>query len=64
MSIGMCIYYCIYSAIVMNDKMKSKSVGKKIFYLLLCISSISMMSIYSRNKRKYRQKRQYIIYMN
>lgn len=54
MSIGMCIYYCIYSIIVMNDKMKSKSVGKKIFYLLLCISSISMMSICSRYKRNYR----------
>lgn len=54
MSIGMCIYYGIYSIIVMNDKMKSKSVGKKIFYLLLCVISISMMSICSRYRRKYR----------
>lgn len=54
MSIGMCIYYGIYSIIVINDKIKSKSVGKKIFYLLLCISSISMMSICSRYKRNYR----------
>lgn len=54
MSIGMCIYYGIYSIIVMNDKMKSKGVGKKIFYLLLCVISISMMSICSRYKRKYR----------
>lgn len=31
MSIGMCIYYGIYSIIVMNDKMKSKGVGKRSF---------------------------------
>lgn len=54
MSIGMCIYYGIYSIIVMNDKMKSKRVGKKIFYLLLCVISISIMSICSRYRRKYR----------
>lgn len=52
MNIGMCMYYCIYSIVVMIDKMKSRSVGKKIFYLLLSFSSIFMMSICSRNKRK------------